>query len=449
MEEPVQRRARSRDVCAEGARGANLLGERRAHEIVRRQGGEIPGALHRGEPVEQRLAPLGEAGHVLPRVEGCVHVGCRRLRGIARQEGDDPEVLRQVERLELAAVPRAELRTVGEEEWDVGSDLRGQAAQLLGRQRLGQHLVGEPKRGRGVGAAAAEPGGDRDLLLDPDAPARLDARTAGKLAERRAHERVVREALHPKLLRLLELDPVDEVDALQDGQDLVLAVIAQWADHQGEVDLGRSGGTAHGKALTSATNSPGTSASARVSAGRPIAASAAAASSREASPACATEFGSVFRRWAKAAVTSSFTRPKSAGSSVRRKATSAESTFGWGRKTVRETAWEPVRSAASWTSTETAPYSFVPGCAKNLSATSRCTITHQSRRLGSPSRLSTTSGVATLYGRFATSFVASCGSSIRSASPKTRSTFAGRSLSAGSSARSISIAWTRRTLSAR
>ena len=51
---------------------------------------------------------------------------------------------------------------------------------------------------------------------------------------------------------------------------------------------------------------------------------------------------------------------------MRRKATSAESTFGCGRKTVRETAWNPVRSAASWTSTETAPYSFVPGCAKNL-----------------------------------------------------------------------------------
>ena len=45
-----------------------------------------------------------------------------------------------------------------------------------------------------------------------------------------------------------------------------------------------------------------------VAAGWPIAASASAASPREASPASASEFGSVLRRWAKAAATTSFTR---------------------------------------------------------------------------------------------------------------------------------------------
>ena len=40
---------------------------------------------------------------------------------------------------------------------------------------------------------------------------------------------------------------------------------------------------------------------------------------------------------------------------VRRNATSADSTFGRGRKTSRETEWKPVRSVASWRSTETAP----------------------------------------------------------------------------------------------
>src|SRR3954466_14326247 len=54
-------------------------------------------------------------------------------------------------------------------------------------------------------------------------------------------------------------------------------------------------------------------------------------------------------------------------------------------------------------STETAPYAFVPGAAKKRSATSRWTITHQSSTFGRPPRLSTTSGVAMLYGRFATS----------------------------------------------
>ncbi len=111
---------------------------------------------------------------------------------------------------------------------------------------------------------------------------------------------------------------------------------------------------------------------------------------------------------------------------MRRKATSAESTFGGGRKTVGETGWKPVRSAVSRTSTETAPYAFVRGSAKRRSATSRCTITVQCRTVGSPSRLSTTSGVATLYGRFATSFVGGGSSSWSgswSASPKTSSTF--------------------------
>ena len=116
---------------------------------------------------------------------------------------------------------------------------------------------------------------------------------------------------------------------------------------------------------------------------------------------------------------------------MRRNATSAESTFGRGRNTVRETGWKPVRSAASWTRTETAPYAFVLGSAKKRSATSRCTITHQSSTLGRPSRLSTTSGVATLYGRFATSFAgagSSAARSRRSASPKWSSTFVRREL---------------------
>jgi hypothetical protein len=42
------------------------------------------------------------------------------------------------------------------------------------------------------------------------------------------------------------------------------------------------------------------------------------------------------------------------------------------------------------------PYAFVPSRAKNRSATSRWTITHQRRTVGSPSRLSATIGVATL-----------------------------------------------------
>ena len=98
----------------------------------------------------------------------------------------------------------------------------------------------------------------------------------------------------------------------------------------------------------------------------------------------------------EAASTTRLTSGHSSGSGLRLNATSAESTFGRGRKTSRVTGWQPVRSVASCTSTETAPYAFVRGAAKKRSATSRCTITHQRSTLGSPSRLSTTIGVATL-----------------------------------------------------
>ena len=114
-----------------------------------------------------------------------------------------------------------------------------------------------------------------------------------------------------------------------------------------------------------------------------------------------------------------------------------------------------MRRACSRTSTDTAPYAFVPGSAKNRSATSRCTITHQDSSSGTPVSVSATSGVATLYGRLATSFRgsgSSPGMSRVRASPKARVTLP-RSPSAvrrgASSLRSISTAWTCRTRSAR
>ena len=56
-----------------------------------------------------------------------------------------------------------------------------------------------------------------------------------------------------------------------------------------------------------ATNSAGSSASARTFASRPIAPSAATAPSRDAIPASESEFASVFRRWANAATTTRLT----------------------------------------------------------------------------------------------------------------------------------------------
>ena len=199
----------------------------------------------------------------------------------------------------------------------------------------------------------------------------------------------------------LERDLVGELDPLEHGRHLVLAVPAAGPDDEREVDLRVR---LHGEQPLELDELVRRERlGAYVRGRRPDSVSASAALSRD-GDACERE--RVRQRLAavgERGLDDSLDLRKRSGSGRRRKATSAESTFGGGRKTVRETGWKPVRSAASWTSTETAPYAFVPGAAKKRSATSRWTMTHQRSIAGRPSRLSTTIGVATLYGRFATS----------------------------------------------
>src|SRR5204862_6264640 len=128
----------------------------------------------------------------------------------------------------------------------------------------------------GAGASAAEPGGDREVLLDRDAPAVRDVETC----KRALDDRVGAEAAHGRLRRGLDRDAVGDVDALVDSQQLVLSVPAEWADDQREIDLGR-GRTDQRSASASATNSEGSSASARRAGPRPIASSPWTAASRE------------------------------------------------------------------------------------------------------------------------------------------------------------------------
>jgi hypothetical protein len=88
-----------------------------------------------------------------------------------REEDDDPEVLRQVERHQLRALALAELGAGLEEERDVGAERPRQLVQPLGGERRCEEAVGEQQRRRGVGAAAAETGLGRDAFLDARATA--------------------------------------------------------------------------------------------------------------------------------------------------------------------------------------------------------------------------------------------------------------------------------------
>src|SRR4029078_13167652 len=87
----------------------------------------------------------------------------------------------------------------------------------------------------------------------------------------------------------------------------------------------------------------------------------------------------------------------------RRMSANADSTLGRGTKTLAGTV-PTIRAVAQYaTFTLTAPYASVPACAHNRSATSRCTITSIRCTAGTSSRRSHTNGVATLYGKLATS----------------------------------------------
>src|SRR5688572_8341594 len=454
VEEPVHRRPGPADVGAKGPECTQLVGDRRRGEVVRRQRREVARTSDCGEHVEERCAARVVAVPALALVEVVVHRAGRGLRRAVRQNEQDEVVLGQIERGQGCPVFPAELWAAGEEEGHVRAECVGKVVQTIAGKRLVQGRVREQQRGRCVGAAAAEPRRDGDALRDVRTPPGSHAGLDRKRRECRPDEGVLREALDGEAVAECQLDTVREREPLQDGHDLVLAIRARRPDDEREVQLRGGRGACH-SARVSSTNSCGSSASARTPGSRPIRSSAAAASSRVASPDSSSEFGSVLRRCANAALTTLLTLRKSSGSTVRRNATSAESTFGRGRNTVRATGWNPVRSAASWTSTETAPYAFVPGEAKKRSATSRWTITVHRPTLGSPSRLSATIGVATLYGRFATSLVGA-GSSVagsrRSASAKRSSTFglsASASRSLGSSERSSSTACTWATRFAR
>src|SRR5439155_8608640 len=116
-------------------------------------------------------------------------------------------------------------------------------------------------------------------LVDPGR--KVEIVVGGQGAESACDERVVREAGHLALLGSPDFDPVGERNSLVDREQLVPAVASALPYDQREVDFCGGNAALHCSASLSATNSPGASSSARVVGGRPIVASAAAASSRE------------------------------------------------------------------------------------------------------------------------------------------------------------------------
>ena len=268
-EEPVERGAGSGDVGAEGSAARISSRERRAREVVR--GSAARSAARDAREAVERARGGARPSRALRRA---------RRRRRRRPRSSSSRVAREKQRRRRSPAAgraargrcrrRSELRAVGEEERDVGAEPRPPARQLVGRERRGERSVREAERRRGVGAAAAEAGCDRDVLLDFHAPTRLDSRGRGERSS------AARTSVSPRNPSTRAPAP-PRARSGRRGRSvggrwhLVLAVVARRPDDEREVDL-RGGGARFMQSFSaSATNSAGASASARVSAGRPSA----------------------------------------------------------------------------------------------------------------------------------------------------------------------------------
>ena len=191
VEEPVDGRAGAADVGSERAEPEQLRGERRGGEVVRRQRGEVARAADGGERALERGPALLPAVGPSALVEAAVDRGgggLRRRRAAGRARSSSPAAGRAAR-----ARRRRRGRAGGRRRGRTGRRRRARDASACsssGGAGSVERLVGEPERGRRVGAAAAEAGRDRDPLRDRRLPARLDAGRRGERGERVADDRV-------------------------------------------------------------------------------------------------------------------------------------------------------------------------------------------------------------------------------------------------------------------
>src|SRR5207247_9520302 len=126
----------------------------------------------------QRRGPsVVEALVAATGVERLIDGAGRGLGFAVRQAKHDPVVLRELKGSELTAVAPPQLRPDSQEERHVRAQPRGERAQGVESKGALERRVREAQGGRGVGASAAKAGRDRNALLDPRRPPRLDARS--------------------------------------------------------------------------------------------------------------------------------------------------------------------------------------------------------------------------------------------------------------------------------
>jgi hypothetical protein len=107
---------------------------------------------------------------------------------------------------------------------DVGAELQG---ELADRPRC---VAGEAEHGRGIGAAAPKPGGDRNPLADLDSLRSRTPAAAAQALQRPLSQVLALESLADDRIALsvADLDSIGQRERLEQGAELVQAVLAVW-----------------------------------------------------------------------------------------------------------------------------------------------------------------------------------------------------------------------------
>ena len=210
-------------------------GEHGSFEVVEQERSQRVHVPRGGGRQERRRIGPDRPRVLVPPPEG---VG----RAHAEVERDDrPPERAHRDRLEPLAPPRHQDRASGEERRNVRADPRTDVGELLRAEPEPPELVQRHDRGRRIGAAPAEAGGDRDPLVDLDpgaalGPTDVRERQRGDQGEVQAADRDL--AGEPRRALDVDAEPVGaanrhdvgEADGDDEALEVVVPVLARTQD---------------------------------------------------------------------------------------------------------------------------------------------------------------------------------------------------------------------------
>ena len=165
--------------------------------------------------------------------------------GMNQQHGLAAQRREKIQRLDFFAATGGKRRLVLEEKRHVRAERRGEFIQLRGGKRLAKQFVQREQRGRGIAAAAAQTGGQRNFFLQMNAHPVADFRGLQKpgggamnqIARIRRQGGVAARQFD-RTAAAFKRQPVAKIDRLHDGFEFVKSVGPFAEDVQQQVDFG-------------------------------------------------------------------------------------------------------------------------------------------------------------------------------------------------------------------